>query len=61
MSALKGYAVLQRIFFAPTEASQDTGADFIQRLGAAQGNNIASALANDHNSRPTRRSAAIGF
>jgi pimeloyl-ACP methyl ester carboxylesterase len=29
---LKGYAVLQRIFFAPTESSQRAGAAFIERL-----------------------------
>jgi pimeloyl-ACP methyl ester carboxylesterase len=29
---LKGYAVLQRIFFAPTETSQAAGAAFIERL-----------------------------
>jgi len=29
---LKGYAVLQKIFFAPTESSQAAGAAFIQRL-----------------------------
>ena len=30
--ALKGYAVLQKIFFAPTETSQAAGAAFIERL-----------------------------
>jgi pimeloyl-ACP methyl ester carboxylesterase len=30
--SLKGYAVLQKIFFAPTESSQAAGAAFIQRL-----------------------------
>jgi len=30
--ALQGYAVLQRIFFAPTQTSQDAGAAFIARL-----------------------------
>jgi pimeloyl-ACP methyl ester carboxylesterase len=30
--SLKGYAVLQKIFFAPTETSQRAGADFIGRL-----------------------------
>jgi len=30
--ALKGYAVLQKIFFAPTQSSQAAGADFIARL-----------------------------
>jgi len=29
---LKGYAVLQKIFFAPTPSSQAAGAEFIQRL-----------------------------
>src|SRR5271156_2573114 len=29
---LKGYAVLQKIFFAPTHSSQSAGAEFIQRL-----------------------------
>jgi pimeloyl-ACP methyl ester carboxylesterase len=29
---LKGYAVLQKIFFAPTESSQRAGAAFIERL-----------------------------
>jgi pimeloyl-ACP methyl ester carboxylesterase len=29
---LQGYAVLQKIFFAPTPSSQAAGADFIQRL-----------------------------
>jgi pimeloyl-ACP methyl ester carboxylesterase len=29
---LKGYAVLQRIFFAPTASSQEAGAAFVQRL-----------------------------
>ena len=29
---LQGYAVLQRIFFAPTPSSQAAGAEFIQRL-----------------------------
>ena len=29
---LKGYAVLQKIFFAPTDSSQSAGAEFIQRL-----------------------------
>ena len=29
---LKGYAVLQKIFFAPTETSQEAGAAFIERL-----------------------------
>ncbi|MGC1521216.1 MAG: alpha/beta hydrolase [Steroidobacteraceae bacterium] len=29
---LKGYAVLQKIFFAPTNSSQSAGAAFIQRL-----------------------------
>jgi len=29
---LKGYAVLQKIFFAPTESSQAAGAAFIERL-----------------------------
>ena len=30
--ALQGYAVLQKIFFAPTESSQAAGAAFIERL-----------------------------
>lgn len=30
--ALKGYAVLQKIFFAPTESSQAAGAAFVDRL-----------------------------
>lgn len=30
--ALKGYAVLQKIFFAPTDSSQATGAAFVERL-----------------------------
>jgi pimeloyl-ACP methyl ester carboxylesterase len=30
--ALKGYAVLQKIFFAPSESSQAAGAAFIERL-----------------------------
>ena len=30
--ALEGYAVLQKIFFAPTASSQAAGADFIERL-----------------------------
>jgi pimeloyl-ACP methyl ester carboxylesterase len=30
--ALKGYAVLQKIFFAPTQTSQAAGAAFIERL-----------------------------
>jgi len=30
--SLRGYGVLQKIFFAPTESSQSTGAQFIQRL-----------------------------
>jgi pimeloyl-ACP methyl ester carboxylesterase len=30
--ALKGYAVLQKIFFAPTDSSQCAGAAFIERL-----------------------------
>jgi len=29
---LQGYAVLQKIFFAPTESSQTAGAAFIERL-----------------------------
>src|SRR6516165_6791358 len=29
---LKGYTVLQKIFFTPTESSQDAGATFIERL-----------------------------
>jgi len=29
---LKGYAVLRKIFFAPTNSSQSAGAEFIQRL-----------------------------
>ena len=29
---LQGYAVLQKIFFAPTESSQAAGAAFIERL-----------------------------
>ena len=29
---LKGYAVLQKLFFAPTNSSQSAGAEFIQRL-----------------------------
>ena len=29
---LKGYAVLQKIFFAPTESSHEAGAAFIERL-----------------------------
>jgi hypothetical protein len=29
---LQGYAVLQKIFFAPTESSQRAGAAFIERL-----------------------------
>lgn len=32
--ALKGYAVLQKIFFAPSETSQAAGAAFIERLKA---------------------------
>lgn len=32
-SNLKGYARLQKLFFAPTESSQAAGAAFIQRLG----------------------------
>jgi len=31
-SSLKGYAILQKIFFSPTEPSQAAGARFIQRL-----------------------------
>lgn len=30
--SLKGYSVLQKIFFAPTASSQAAGADFIERL-----------------------------
>jgi len=30
--SLRGYAILQKIFFAPTESSQAAGAEFIQRL-----------------------------
>ena len=30
--ALKGYAVLQKIFFAPTETSQAAGAAFVERM-----------------------------
>lgn len=30
--SLKGYAALQKIFFAPTESSQTAGEDFINRL-----------------------------
>jgi pimeloyl-ACP methyl ester carboxylesterase len=30
--SLRGYAVLQKIFFAPTDSSQAAGAEFIQRL-----------------------------
>jgi pimeloyl-ACP methyl ester carboxylesterase len=30
---LQGYAVLQKIFFAPTETSQSAGAEFVARLG----------------------------
>lgn len=30
--ALKGYAVLQKIFFAPTDSSQAAGAAFVERL-----------------------------
>jgi pimeloyl-ACP methyl ester carboxylesterase len=30
--ALRGYAVLQKIFFAPTESSQAAGAAFVDRL-----------------------------
>jgi pimeloyl-ACP methyl ester carboxylesterase len=30
---LKGYAVLQKIFFAPTPSSQAAGGEFIERLG----------------------------
>src|SRR5277367_5006310 len=29
---LQGYAILQKLFFAPTQSSQDAGAEFIQRL-----------------------------
>ena len=29
---LQGYAVLQKLFFAPTESSQTAGAAFVQRL-----------------------------
>ena len=32
-STLKGYAVLQKIFFAPTPSSQAAGGAFIERLG----------------------------
>jgi hypothetical protein len=32
-SSLKGYAVLQKIFFAPTASSQQAGAAFVERLG----------------------------
>jgi pimeloyl-ACP methyl ester carboxylesterase len=32
-STLQGYAVLQKIFFAPTESSQAAGAAFVARLG----------------------------
>ncbi len=31
-STLKGYAVLQKIFFAPTSSSQAAGGAFIERL-----------------------------
>jgi pimeloyl-ACP methyl ester carboxylesterase len=34
---LKGYAVLQKIFFAPTESSQEAGAAFIERLSQRKG------------------------
>ena len=34
---LKGYAVLQKIFFAPTESSQMAGAAFIDRLMQRKG------------------------
>jgi pimeloyl-ACP methyl ester carboxylesterase len=32
--SLKGYAVLQKIFFAPTPSSQEAGAAFVERLEA---------------------------
>jgi hypothetical protein len=35
MWALKGYAVLQRIFFAPTEASQNTGRGLHPKAGCS--------------------------
>lgn len=31
-TTLQGYAILQKIFFAPTDSSQAAGADFIERL-----------------------------
>jgi pimeloyl-ACP methyl ester carboxylesterase len=34
---LQGYAVLQKLFFAPTESSQAAGAAFVQRLMLRQG------------------------
>jgi len=34
---LKGYAVLQKIFFAPTASSQDAGGAFIERLARRTG------------------------
>jgi len=47
---LRGYAVLQKIFFAPTESSQKAGAAFVERLGQrnedrdpASGPNVAAA------------------
>jgi pimeloyl-ACP methyl ester carboxylesterase len=33
---LRGYALLQKIFFAPTESSQAAGAAFIERLARRQ-------------------------
>ena len=48
--SLKGYAVLQKIFFAPTSSSQAAGAAFIERLAErgddldpASGPNVAAA------------------
>jgi pimeloyl-ACP methyl ester carboxylesterase len=35
--SLKGYAVLQKLFFAPTASSQAAGARFIERLGQRKG------------------------
>ena len=47
---LKGYAVLQKIFFAPTASSQDAGGRFIERLAQREqdldtgsGPNVAAA------------------
>jgi pimeloyl-ACP methyl ester carboxylesterase len=64
--SLTGYAVLQKLFFAPTSTSQAAGAAFIERLAqrivdrdAASGPEIAAAQTAAF--REWERSAGTGF